>query len=107
VDHRLEARTGPGAVTITAAVAHAEEDLGSTPGRHWPSSSKLVQWTGRAGGSDRSDLQSVLHTKTTGTAGLAIVSKIVDAHDGRIDVAQRATGTRFRRRHDERDGWFK
>ena len=46
----------------------------------------------------RPDLQSVLHDQAQGSGlGLAIVRKIVDAHDGRIDVSSSpATGTRFR-----------
>ena len=50
-------------------------------------------------------------TKTTGTGlGLAIVSKIVDAHDGRIDVSSSAeAGTRFRITvpMTNATGWFK
>jgi len=44
--------------------------------------------TGRdSGGDPRSDLQPVVHTKPQGSGlGLAIVRKIVDAHEGRIDV---------------------
>ena len=50
-------------------------------------------------------------TKLTGTGlGLAIVRKIVDAHDGRIDVSSSAeTGTRFRVTLPvtSASGWFK
>ena len=50
-------------------------------------------------------------TKVTGTGlGLAIVRKIVDAHDGRIDVSSTpGAGTRFRVTLPvtSASGWFK
>ena len=49
-------------------------------------------------------------TKPQGSGlGLAIVSKIVDAHDGRIDVSSSNAGTRFRVTLpvSGTTGWFK
>jgi two-component system nitrogen regulation sensor histidine kinase GlnL len=49
-------------------------------------------------------------TKPQGSGlGLAIVSKIVDAHDGRIDVSSSNAGTRFRVTLpvSTTGGWFK
>ena len=49
-------------------------------------------------------------TKPQGSGlGLAIVSKIVDAHDGRIDVSSSSAGTRFRVTLplSSTSGWFK
>jgi signal transduction histidine kinase len=49
-------------------------------------------------------------TKPQGSGlGLAIVSKIVDAHDGRIDVSSSSAGTRFRVTLPvtSTGGWFK
>ncbi len=52
----------------------------------------------RAGGGDGRIFSPFFTTKPQGSGlGLAIVRKIVDAHDGRIDVSARADGgTRFR-----------
>ena len=68
------------------------------------------RWARRAAGSDRQDLRSVLHDQAAGIwPGLAIVSKIVDAHDGRIDVSSSSAGTRFRITlpMSSTSGWFK
>jgi signal transduction histidine kinase len=108
----FEALNGLGAVSITAAVAHAEEDPAVTPG----SSPAVVVEVADNGPGVPADLTDRIFnpfftTKTTGTGlGLAIVSKIVDAHDGRIDVSSSAeTGTRFRITvpMTNATGWFK
>jgi signal transduction histidine kinase len=108
----FEALNGRGAVSITAAVAHAEDDTAATPGTS-PFVVVDVADNGPGVPADLTDriFNPFFTTKTTGTGlGLAIVSKIVDAHDGRIDVSSNAeTGTRFRITvpMTNATGWFK
>jgi len=108
----FEALNGRGAVTITAAVAHGDEDPTLTPGTA-PAVVVDVADNGPGVPAELTDriFNPFFTTKTTGTGlGLAIVSKIVDAHDGRIDVSSSAeTGTRFRITvpMESATGWFK
>ena len=108
----FEALNGRGAVTITAAVAHPEDDPALTPGTS-PAVVVDVVDNGPGVPAELTDriFNPFFTTKTTGTGlGLAIVSKIVDAHDGRIDVSSSAeTGTRFRITVPMTNaaGWFK
>ena len=108
----FEALNGRGAVSITAAVAHSDEDPAVTPGAS-PAIVVEVADNGPGVPADLTDriFNPFFTTKTTGTGlGLAIVSKIVDAHDGRIDVSSSAeAGTRFRITvpMTNATGWFK
>jgi signal transduction histidine kinase len=108
----FEALNGRGAVSITAAVAYPEDDQALMPGA---SPAVVVDVVDNGPGVPPELTDRIFNpfftTKTTGTGlGLAIVSKIVDAHDGRIDVSSSpATGTRFRITVPMTNaaGWFK
>jgi signal transduction histidine kinase len=108
----FEALNGRGAVSITATVAHSDEDPSLT---HAVSPVVVVDVADNGPGVPAELTDRIFNpfftTKTTGTGlGLAIVSKIVDAHDGRIDVSSSAeTGTRFRITVPMTNsaGWFK
>ena len=109
----FEALNGRGAVSITAAVAHPEDDPTADAGGARPAVVVDVVDNGPGVPAELTDriFNPFFTTKTTGTGlGLAIVSKIVDAHDGRIDVSSSAaTGTRFRITVPMTNaaGWFK
>ena len=111
----FEALDGKGRITISAATTAIEADP-AFAGIHPPTPAVLVEVAddgpGHPGGADRSDLQSVLHDQghRAPGLGLAIVRKIVDAHDGRIDVSSTPdAGTRFRVTLpvSSASGWFK
>ncbi|MEO8257412.1 MAG: ATP-binding protein [Acidobacteriota bacterium] len=107
----FEALNGRGAVSITAAVTYAEDEATQTAAA--PAVVVDVVDNGPGVPAELTDriFNPFFTTKTTGTGlGLAIVSKIVDAHDGRIDVSSSAaTGTRFRITVPMTNaaGWFK
>ena len=97
-----EALNGAGSVTITAREVTREED-GALPldGLH-PIPTIVVEVTDDGPGvpPELADkiFSAFFTTKAQGSGlGLAIVRKIVDAHDGRIDLTSRpGTGTKFR-----------
>ncbi len=97
-----EALNGAGSVTITAREVTREED-GALPldGLH-PVPTIVVEVTDDGPGvpPELADkiFSAFFTTKAQGSGlGLAIVRKIVDAHDGRIDLTSRpGTGTKFR-----------
>jgi len=97
-----EALNGTGAVAITAREVTREED-GALPldGLH-PIPTIVVEVTDDGPGVPPELVDKIFSafftTKAQGSGlGLAIVRKIVDAHDGRIDLRSRpGTGTKFR-----------
>jgi nitrogen-specific signal transduction histidine kinase len=98
----FEALTGTGAITITGVAGSIEQDPEFT-GVHPPSTPTVVVDVADNGPGVPLDLSDKIFdpfftTKPQGSGlGLAIVRKIVDAHDGRIDVdSSPQTGTRFR-----------
>ena len=95
----FEALNGRGSVTITA-VQLAEEEGSTAEGHNGPSIQVDVIDDGPGVPPDVMDriFSPFFTTKPQGSGlGLAIVRKIVDAHDGRIDVRGRpAGGTHFR-----------
>jgi len=98
----FEALNGEGHVTITAREVNREED-GALPldGLH-PMPTVVVEVTDDGPGvpPELADkiFSAFFTTKAQGSGlGLAIVRKIVDAHDGRIDMTSRpGAGTKFR-----------
>jgi two-component system nitrogen regulation sensor histidine kinase GlnL len=96
----FEALNGKGIVAVTATCLPPEEETG--PAETHPTSMVLVEVTDNGPGVPADLLDRIFSpfftTKPQGSGlGLAIVRKIVDAHDGRIDVAAKADmGTRFR-----------
>ena len=114
VANAFEALDGNGAITISAASAAIEADP-AFAGLHPPTPAVLVEVADDGPGipPDLTDriFNPFFTTKVTGTGlGLAIVRKIVDAHDGRIDVSSTPeTGTRFRVTLPvtSASGWFK
>ena len=97
----FEALDGKGRITITAKTSTIEADP-AFAGVHPPTPAVVVEVADDGPGiapelTDRI-FNPFFTTKVTGTGlGLAIVRKIVDAHDGRIDVhSTAASGTRFR-----------
>lgn len=98
----FEAMDGRGSVTITAATLTSDEDAAPAPDAA-PASPMViidVQDDGPGVAPELTDriFSPFFTTKPQGSGlGLAIVGKIVDAHDGRIDLSTVAgQGTRFR-----------
>jgi two-component system, NtrC family, sensor histidine kinase AtoS len=114
VANAFEALDGKGHITISAMTATIEADP-AFAGVHPPTPAVLVEVADDGPGISAELTDRIFNpfftTKVTGTGlGLAIVRKIVDAHDGRIDVNSAAgTGTRFRVTLPvaSASGWFK
>jgi signal transduction histidine kinase len=102
IANAFEALEGKGAITITAALGAMEADpaFAGTPQEPTPILMVDVADNGPGVPAELSDriFDPFFTTKTKGTGlGLGIVRKIVDAHDGRIDLSSSSeTGTRFR-----------
>jgi nitrogen-specific signal transduction histidine kinase len=96
----FEALDGRGAIGITARLAVLEEAFASEA--HTPTRTLVIDVADNGPGvpPDLTDriFNPFFTTKPQGSGlGLAIVRKIIDAHDGRIDVnSSREAGTRFR-----------
>jgi two-component system, NtrC family, sensor histidine kinase AtoS len=102
IANAFEALDGKGAITITAALAAMEPDPAFAGAPQEPTPIVVVDVADNGPGvpaelSDRI-FDPFFTTKTKGTGlGLGIVRKIVDAHDGRIDLSSSSEkGTRFR-----------
>ncbi|MSO45458.1 MAG: GHKL domain-containing protein [Acidobacteria bacterium] len=98
----FEALEGRGEVTIAAAIESVEQDPAFTSA-DTPAQVMLVVDVSDTGPGIPADLSDRIFnpfftTKIQGSGlGLPIVRKIVDAHDGRIDMTSTAgAGTRFR-----------
>lgn len=111
----FEALDGRGRITISAAVEEATQDPAFAIDGETPTPTVLVEVADDGPGvptelSDRI-FNPFFTTKPQGSGlGLAIVRKIVDAHDGRIDLASSpGHGTRFRVTIPVSSGssWFK
>jgi nitrogen-specific signal transduction histidine kinase len=113
VANAFEALDGKGHLTLTAVTTMREEDP-AFPNPHPPMPIVIVDVTDDGPGvppelADRI-FDPFFTTKPQGSGlGLAIVSKIVDAHDGRIDVSSSSAGTRFSVTLpvSNNAGWFK
>src|SRR5581483_6411588 len=96
----FEALDGTGHITISAATATMEADPALGPQPPTPTLVVDVEDDGPGVPQEAQDkiFDPFFTTKPQGSGlGLAIVRKIVDAHDGRIDVSSSAgRGTRFR-----------
>jgi signal transduction histidine kinase len=114
IANAFEALDGRGCITITAVTTSIEADP-AFAGIQPPTPAVLVEVADDGPGvpADLTDriFNPFFTTKVTGTGlGLAIVRKIVDAHDGRIDVSSSPeAGTRFRVTLpvSSASGWFK
>jgi len=114
VANAFEALDGTGRITISVVATTIEADP-AFAGIHPPTPAVLVEVADNGPGvpADLTDriFNPFFTTKVTGTGlGLAIVRKIVDAHDGRIDVSSTPeTGTKFRVTLPvaSASGWFK
>jgi nitrogen-specific signal transduction histidine kinase len=98
----FEALDGSGQIAITAVAKTAEQDPAFAAAHETPSTVIVVDVVDDGPGvpDDLSDriFNPFFTTKPTGSGlGLPIVRKIVDAHDGRIDLSSESgRGTRFR-----------
>jgi len=114
VANAFEALDGKGRITISAVKGSIEADP-AFAGPHSPTPAVVVEVADDGPGIPAEFTDRIFNpfftTKVTGTGlGLAIVRKIVDAHDGRIDIiSAAATGTRFRVTLPvtSASGWFK
>jgi signal transduction histidine kinase len=110
----FEALDGRGRIAITAVTSAIEEDP-ALAGLQPPTPTVVVDVADDGPGLPRDATDKIFDpfftTKPQGSGlGLAIVRKIVDAHDGRIDVSSVASaGTRFRVTLpvNSTTGWFK
>jgi signal transduction histidine kinase len=114
IANAFEALDGRGRITISVVTTTIEADP-AFAGIHPPTPAVLIEVADDGPGvpADLTDriFNPFFTTKVTGTGlGLAIVRKIVDAHDGRIDVSSSPeTGTKFRVTLPvtSASGWFK
>ena len=114
IANAFDALDGKGRITISVATTSIDADPAFS-GIHPPTPAVVVEVADDGPGvpADLTDriFNPFFTTKVTGTGlGLAIVRKIVDAHDGRIDVISTPeTGTRFRVTLPvtSTSGWFK
>jgi signal transduction histidine kinase len=101
IANAFEALDGKGHITIAATTSTIEADP-AFAGVHPPTPAVVVEVADDGPGISAELTDRIFNpfftTKVTGTGlGLAIVRKIVDAHDGRIDVnSSPEAGTRFR-----------
>ena len=116
VANAFEALDGKGRIAISAWSSAIEPDPAFTGAQAPPPTPVVVVEVADDGPGVPAELTDKIFnpfftTKVTGTGlGLAIVRKIVDAHDGRIDVnSVRESGTRFRITLPvtSASGWFK
>jgi two-component system, NtrC family, sensor histidine kinase AtoS len=97
-----EALEGRGRIEIAARIAHTAADGALLPDGHVAVATVVVDVADDGPGMPPDIAEKIFNpfftTKAQGTGlGLAIVRKIVDAHDGRIDMTtQDGRGTRFR-----------
>src|SRR6476619_5275084 len=100
VTNAFEAMNGAGTIEITAVAIDGEEE--STTAEQTPGPMVMITITDTGPGIPPEVMDRIFSpfftTKPQGSGlGLAIVRKIVDAHDGRIDVGERpGGGTTFR-----------
>jgi len=114
IANAFEALDGTGHITISAATSAIEADP-AFAGVHPPTPAVVIDVADDGPGVPAEVTDKIFNpfftTKVTGTGlGLAIVRKIVDAHDGRIDVSSAENkGTRFRVTLPvaTASGWFK
>jgi signal transduction histidine kinase len=113
VANAFEALDGKGCIRISALISAIEPDP-AFAGAHEPTPAIVVDVDDDGPGvpADCTDkiFDPFFTTKPQGSGlGLAIVRKIVDAHDGRIDVSSSGAGTRFRVTLpvSTTSGWFK
>jgi signal transduction histidine kinase len=114
VANAFEALDGRGRITISAVIGAIDADP-AFAGLNLPTPAVIVEVADDGPGIPAELTDRIFNpfftTKVTGTGlGLAIVRKIVDAHDGRIDVVSAPeTGTRFRVTLPvtSASGWFK
>jgi len=116
VANAFEALDGKGRIAISAWLSAIEPDPAFAGAQPPPPTPVVVIEVADDGPGVPAELTDKIFnpfftTKVTGTGlGLAIVRKIVDAHDGRIDVnSVRESGTRFRVTLPvtSASGWFK
>jgi signal transduction histidine kinase len=111
----FEALDGHGTIDITASIGSMDEDPAVVREGQAPTPIVIVDVTDNGPGVPDNLTDSIFNpfftTKPQGSGlGLAIVRKIVDAHDGRIDLNRSSGGgTRFRITLpiSNSTGWFK
>jgi PAS domain S-box-containing protein len=96
-----EAMHGQGTITLAARLIEANEEGALLPDGHHPVPTMLVEISDNGPGvpTDLTDkiFNAFFTTKPQGSGlGLAIVRKIIDAHDGRIDMTSTPQGTCFK-----------
>ena len=97
----FEALEGRGMVDVTAREGLREEDAHGTGGDGHTTRTVVVEVSDNGPGVPKELRDRIFNafftTKPQGSGlGLAIVRKVVDAHDGRIDIQTGVHGTRFR-----------
>jgi signal transduction histidine kinase len=96
-----EAMNGQGAITLSARLIDVSEEGALLPDGHHPVPTMLVEIADNGPGVPAELTDKIFNafftTKPQGSGlGLAIVRKIIDAHEGRIDMTSSPQGTSFR-----------
>jgi signal transduction histidine kinase len=96
-----EAMNGTGSISLSARLLEAHDEGALLPDGHHPVRTMLVEVSDNGPGvpADLRDkiFNAFFTTKPQGSGlGLAIVRKIIDAHEGRIDMTTSSEGTCFR-----------